>query len=60
MGVWKGPRRTSRLVPLWLGDFALSLPRSRGVPPFMHVPLRAAFSSPLGSAERNLGQQKMT
>lgn len=44
-------------VPLWLSDFALSLPRSPGVPPFMHVPLQAAFSSPLGSAERNLSQQ---
>lgn len=59
VGVWRGPRRTSRIVPLWLSDFALSLPRSPGVPPFMHVPLQAAFSSPLGSAERNLSQQKM-
>ena len=38
---------------------ALSLPRSPGVPPFMHVPPQAAFASPLGSTERNLGQQKV-
>ena len=59
VGVWKGPRRTPQLVPLLLSDFALSPPRSPGVSPFMHKPSEAIFSSFLGSAARNFGQEIM-